>query len=129
MPGTIRCPEKIAIYRYFHRRAWIYGIGVGLALFYSRSLISTYLNLPTPNYITMLAVATVFFIPLGARRGLMQGLYDFRHLASSFVFEGVVKVGGAFLFLALGWGVSGVIAAVVASIVLAYLSSPGPTET
>jgi O-antigen/teichoic acid export membrane protein len=118
-------PEKIAIYRYFHRRAWIYGSGVGLALFFSRSLISTYLNLPTPNYIIMLAVATVFFIPLGARRGLMQGLCDFRHLASNFVLEGVVKVGGAFAFLALGWGVGGVIAAVLASIVLAYIFS-GP---
>jgi O-antigen/teichoic acid export membrane protein len=119
-------PEKIAIYRYFHRRAWIYGIGVGLALFCSRSLISTYLNLPTANYIITLAVATVFFIPLGARRGLMQGLYDFHHLASNFILEGVVKVGGAFLFLALGWGVGGVIAAVVASIMLAYiLSGPG----
>jgi O-antigen/teichoic acid export membrane protein len=117
-------PEKIGIYRYFHRRAWIYGIGVGLALFYSRSLISTYLNLPTPNYIIMLAVATVFFIPLGARRGLMQGLYDFPRLAVNFVLEGVVKVGGAFLSLAMGWGVSGVIAAVVASIVLAYIFSP-----
>ena len=42
-------PEKISIYRYFHRRAWIYGIGVGLALFFARSLISTYLNVPTPT--------------------------------------------------------------------------------
>jgi O-antigen/teichoic acid export membrane protein len=114
-------PETFAIYRHLHRRAWLYSIGFGLALFSGRSLISTYLNLPTPNYISMLAVATVFFIPLGARRGLMQGSYDFRHLASSFILEGVVKVGGAFLFLALGWGVSGVIAAVVASIVLAYI--------
>ena len=118
-------PEKLAIYRYFHRRAWIYGLGFGLALFYSRSLISSYLNLPSPNYIILLAVATVFFIPLGARRGLMQGLYDFRQLASNFVLEVVVKVGGAFLVLALGWGVGGVIAAVVASIVLAYVCS-GP---
>jgi len=124
---TDSLPEKIAIYRYLHRRAWLYGMGVGLALFYSRFLISAYLNLPTPNYIIMLAVATVFFIPLGARRGLMQGLYDFRHLASNFVLEGVVKVGGALLFLAWGWGVNGVIAAVVASIVLAYVfSRPHP---
>ncbi len=121
-------PGKIAVYRHLHRRAWVYGIGVGLALFYSRSLISTYLNLPTPNYITMLAVATVFFIPLGARRGLMQGLYDFRHLASNFVLEAGVKVGGAFLFMALGWGVSGVTAAIVASVVLAYIFS-GPRRS
>ena len=115
--------EKVAIYRHLHRRAWFYGIGVGLTLLYCRSVISTYLNLPTPNYIIMLAVATVFFIPLGARRGLMQGLCDFRPLASNFVLEAVVKVGGAFLFMALGFGVSGVIAAIVASVVLAYMFS------
>ena len=114
-------PEKFAIYRHLHRRAWIYGVGVGLALFCGRSVVSTYLNLPTHTYIIMLAAATVFFIPLGPRRGLMQGLYDFPHLASNFVLEAVVKVGGAFLFMALGWGVSGVIGAIVASVVLAYI--------
>ena len=116
-------PEKLSIYRHLHRRAWLYGMGIGLALYCGRSVVSTYLNLPTPNYIIMLAVATVFFIPLGVRRGLMQGLYDFRHLASNFVLEVIVKVGGAFLFMALGWGVSGVIVAIVASVVLAYMFS------
>jgi O-antigen/teichoic acid export membrane protein len=120
-------PEKIAIYRSLHRRAWLYGLGIGLAVFFSRSVISNYLNLPTPNYIIMLAVTTVFFIPLGVRRGLMQGLYDFRYLAANFVLEAVVKVGGAFLFMAKGGGVGGVIAAVVTSIVLAYIfSRPHP---
>jgi len=120
---TDSLPERIAIYRYFHRRAWLYGTGVGVALFFSRSVVSAYLNLPTSNYIIMLAVATVFFIPLGSRRGLMQGMCDFRHLAFNLVLEAVVKVGGAFLFMAWGWGVSGVIAAVVASVVLAYIFS------
>jgi O-antigen/teichoic acid export membrane protein len=113
-------PEKFAIYRHLHRRAWVYGIGVGLALFCARSLVTQYLNLPTRNYIIMLAVAAVFFIPLGPRRGFMQGLYDFRHLASNFVLEAVIKVAAAFLFIAWGWGVNGVIAAIVASVVLAY---------
>jgi O-antigen/teichoic acid export membrane protein len=120
-----RLPGKIAVYRFLHRKAWLYGLGIGLALCLSRSLISTYLNLPTHRYIVMLAAATIFFIPLGARRGLMQGLYEFRRLASSFILEGIVKVGGAFLFMAWGWGVSGVIAAIVASIVAAYIFS-GP---
>src|SRR6202034_3177273 len=51
-------PEKFAIYRHLHRRAWIYGVGVGLALFCGRSVVSTYLNLPTHTYIIMLAAAT-----------------------------------------------------------------------
>lgn len=114
---------KIAIYRHLHRRAWPCGIGIGIALVLSRSLISNYLNLPNRNYVVMVAAAVVFFIPLGVRRGLMQGLYDFRHLVSTFVVEGVVKVGGAFFFLAWGFGVSGVIAAIVASVVLAYIFS------
>jgi O-antigen/teichoic acid export membrane protein len=119
--GTL--PGKIAVYRYLLRRAWLCAIGVGVALFSGRSAISAYLNLPNHNYVVLLAVAAVFFIPLGVRRGLMQGLRDFRHLAASFILEGVVKVCGAFLFLSWGWEVSGVIAAVVASIVAAYVFS------
>lgn len=114
-------PGKIAVYHHLLRRAWICAIGIGIALLFSRSLVSNYLNLPTHNYIVMLSVGAVFFIPLGVRRGLMQGLCDFRRLAFTFILEAVVKVCGAFLFMAWGWGVTGVIAAVVASVVLAYL--------
>ena len=123
--GTL--PGKIEVYRHLLRRAWICAIGIGVALFCGRSLISSYLNLPTSSYIVLLAGAVVFFIPLGVRRGLMQGLRDFRHLAANFVLESVVKVCGAFFVLTSGWGVSGVIAAVAASVVLAYVfSRPQP---
>ena len=119
---------QIAIYRHLLRRAWTGAIGVGIVLIVSRALVSSYLNLPTTKYIVILAAAVVFYIPLGVRRGLMQGMYDFRNLALNFVLEATVKVGGAFLFMAWGWGVSGVIGAVVASDVLAYtFSSPAPT--
>jgi len=57
----------------------------------------------------------------------MQGLCNFPRLAGNFVLEASVKVSGAFLFLKLGWGVSGVIAAVVVSEVLTYVfSAPHP---
>lgn len=114
-------PEKVGIYRYLHRRSWIFGIGISLLLVYSSSVISNYLNLPTRSYIVMLALGTVFYVPLGVRRGMMQGMYDFRHLAFNFVLEVMVKVGGAIFFIASGYGVSGVIAAVVASIIVSYL--------
>lgn len=114
-------PGKIAVYRHFLRRAWFCAIGVGAVLFCGSGQISAYLNLPTNNYVVMLALAVIYYIPLGPRRGLMQGLCNFRHLAGNFVLEASVKVSGAFLFLKLGWGVSGVIAAVVASEVLAYI--------
>src|SRR5438105_15827217 len=74
-------PVKVGIYRFLHRRAWMFGIAISLFLVLASPILSAYLNLPTRNYILMLAAGTIFFIPLGVRRGLMQGMYDFPHLA------------------------------------------------
>jgi O-antigen/teichoic acid export membrane protein len=118
--------ETVSIYRYLHSRAWIYGIGISVLLAYASPVIARYLNLPSRNYIVMLAAAIVFYIPLGVRRGLMQGIYDFRHLAANFVLEVVVKLVGAIALVAVGLGVPGVIDAIVASIVLSYFfARPG----
>jgi len=113
-------PAKVGIYRFLHRRAWLVGIAVTAMLAYCSSAVSRYLNLPTSNYILLLAAGIIFYIPLGARRGLMQGMYDFPHLATNFVLEVVVKLVGALLLIRLGYGVGGVIGAMVASIVVAY---------
>src|SRR5207247_2358516 len=91
--------------------------GISLLLLLTSPILSNYLNLPTRNYIVLLAAGIVFFVPLGVRRGLMQGMYDFPHLAGNFVLEVIVKLGGALLLIRFGLGVTGVIAAVVASIV------------
>src|SRR5262252_5315356 len=119
-------PSKVSIYRFLHRRAWVYGVGISLALILSSPVVSAYLNLPTRNYIVLLGAGILLFIPLGVRRGLMQGMYDFPRLAANFVLEVVVKLGGALLLIELGLGVTGVILAVVASIWMAYLvARPG----
>src|ERR1700686_2323449 len=123
-------PGKIGIYRYLHRRAWVYGLCLGILLALSSRVISGYLNLPTPSYIILLATAMMFYVPLGVRRGLMQGMYDFRPLAFNFVLEVVVKLGGALILMAAGLGVSGVVIAIVASVVVAYLfARPRPQLT
>jgi len=117
---------KVGIYRFLHRRAWLFGGGISLLLILTSPILSNYLNLPTRNYIVLLAAGIVFFVPLGVRRGLMQGMYDFPHLAGNFVLEVIVKLGGALLLIRFGLGVTGVIAAVVASIVVSYLlAKPG----
>ncbi|MCU1298841.1 MAG: hypothetical protein JWO91_3119 [Acidobacteriaceae bacterium] len=113
--------EKVGIYRYFHRRSWIFGVGISLLLVYTSPVISRYLNLATRSYIILLAGALCFYVPLGVRRGLMQGMYEFHRLAVNFVLEVVVKLGGALILIAAGLGVKGVIIAVVVSIVVAYL--------
>src|SRR6266566_6237239 len=117
---------KVGIYRFLHRRAWLFGGGISLLLILTSPILSNYLNLPTRNYIVLRAAGIVFFVPLGVRRGLMQGMYDFPHLAGNFVLEVIVKLGGALLLIEFGFGVTGVIAAVVASIVVSYLlAKPG----
>jgi O-antigen/teichoic acid export membrane protein len=113
---------KAAIYRSLHRRSWQVSTLVGVGLVWASPLISRYLNFPGRDYVLILGVTSTFYIPLGVRRGLMQGAYDFRHLAQNFVIEVVVKLGGALVLLHYGYGVMGVIAAMAASVVAAYLA-------
>jgi O-antigen/teichoic acid export membrane protein len=114
-------PERIGIYHLLHRRSWIAGISIGGALALSNPLITGYLNLPSRSFVYLLAGATVFYIPLGVRRGYMQGTYDFRPLAFNFILEVVVKLTGALVLVSAGYGVEGVVGAMTASVAAAYL--------
>lgn len=115
---------KAAAYRMFHRSSWGCGLAVGFVLILFQSSITGYLNLPDPILVILVAIGAAFYIPLGSRRGYLQGVYRFRGLATNMVLEGVVRLGGAFLLLALGYGVRGVIAANAAAIAAAYLVIP-----
>lgn len=116
-------PAKRAIYRDLLRRSWQVGLALGVLLALSSSALASYLNLPTSRDLVLLGVGTAVYIPLGVRRGMLQGLYDFRRLAINFVLEVLVKFGGTLLLLHYEWGVTGVIASVVASIVIAYAAA------
>jgi O-antigen/teichoic acid export membrane protein len=112
--------ERIAIYNLLHRRSWLGGLGVGVVLLSGSSVISHYLNLPSPLLVRVLAVGTVFYVPLGTRRGFMQGTYDFVPLALNFSLEAVVKLVGAVVLMSAGYSVEGVVGAISASLVVAY---------
>ena len=112
--------ERVAIYRLLHRRAWVAGIAVGLALALVSGAITRYLNLPTTDFILVLAGGVVFYVPLGVRRGFMQGTYDFVPLAINFALEVIVKLIGAVVLMSGGYGVEGVVGAISASVVVAY---------
>jgi len=118
---TNSLPEKIGIYRLLHRRAWYWAVGISISLVVASPLFTSYLNLPHREYILMIAVASLFYIPLGVQRGFMQGMYNFPRLAANFAVEVVVKVVAAIVFISLGWGVTGVVLAIVASILAAYI--------
>jgi O-antigen/teichoic acid export membrane protein len=113
--------RKAAAYRGFHRSAWQCGFLVALVLFLFRHPIAEYLNLSDPVLISLIAVGCGFYIPLGSRRGFVQGAYKFRRLAINLVAEGVVRLGGSYLLILAGYGVRGVIAANAAAEVAAYL--------
>ncbi len=119
--------EKAAIFSRLHIRAWMAGVGIGLLLFLFNGTLKTYLNLPNANLISLLALGTAFYIPLGVRRGYIQGVHAFTALALNFMLEGLARLGGAYLLIWLGLGVQGaVLASVIAVIASYFLAKPSP---
>ncbi len=119
--------EKYEIFASLHLRAWIAGIALASVLFLFNKVIQGYLNLPDPLLISSLAVGTAFYIPLGVRRGYIQGIHAFRALALNFMLEGVVRLAGAYVLIILGLGVEGaVLASVIAVIASYFLALPSP---
>ncbi len=114
--------EKDSVYRAFHRGAWGCGILVALLLILFQRAITDYLKLPGPVLVVLLAVGAAFYVPLGSRRGYIQGAYGFSGLAKNLVLEAAVRFGGSLLMVVLGCGVTGVIAANAAAIAVAYFS-------
>ena len=69
-----------------------------------------------------MAIGAAFYVPLGSRRGYIQGTYGFKRLAINLVLEGAVRLGGSFLLILSGLGVRGVIAANAAAVAVAYFA-------
>jgi O-antigen/teichoic acid export membrane protein len=113
--------DKAGIYARLHRRAWAAGIMIALILIAFRGAISSYLNLPDPALVVLLGVGTAFYIPLGVRRGYIQGICAFRFLASNFFLEGLIRLAGALLLIKLGMGLTGAVEATVVAVVVAWL--------
>lgn len=113
-------PAKSAAYQKFHKGAWVSGIFIGVLLAWSRNVVSEYLNLPSSVLIVWLAVGVAFYVPLGSRRGYLQGAYGFDRLATNLALEGLGRLFGSLLAIALGYGVIGVIAANAAALAVAY---------
>jgi O-antigen/teichoic acid export membrane protein len=114
---------KAAVFRDFHRGAWGCGVIIALLMFLFQSGISAFLKLPNPVLVELIAIGAAFYVPLGSRRGYIQGAYGFRSLSTSLVLEGVVRLTGSLLLVGLGLGVRGVIAANAAAIAVAYFAA------
>jgi O-antigen/teichoic acid export membrane protein len=122
--------EKANIFSSLHLKSWIASITLGLLLFLFDRVLTKYLNLPDPVLISLLALGTVFYIPLGVRRGYIQGIHAFTSLSVNFMVEGLVRLLGAYFLIKSGLGVNGAVLSSVIAVVTAYfMASPHPRLT
>lgn len=115
--------EQATVFATLHQRSWIAGLAIGVLLFLSARPLTAYLNLPDPVLISLLALGTAFYIPLGVRRGYIQGIHAFGPLAINFMLEGLVRLGGAILLIELGMGVKGAILASAVAVIVSYFAA------
>ncbi len=111
---------KAEVYRSLRRRAWLAGIGLGTVFLAVSVPLSNYLRLPNAGLIIMLAAGIAFYVPLGVKRGGLQGTYAFGRLSSNFIVEVVVKLVGTLVLVEAGWGVNGAVAALAVSVIVCY---------
>ncbi len=111
---------KSAVYRFFHRGSWGCGILVALLLVAFERPVADYLNLPDVSLVALIAIGGMFYVPLGARRGYIQGTCGFRSLAINMVLEQGVRLLGSLALIMMGMGVRGVIVANSLAIAVAY---------
>ena len=119
--------DRSLVFAKLHQRSWMAGIAIGLLLFLVRRPLTAYLNLPDPILISLLAMGMAFYVPLGVRRGYIQGVHAFGPLAINFMLEGLVRLLGVFVLIPLGLGVKGAVLASVIAVIVAYFSAqPSP---
>jgi O-antigen/teichoic acid export membrane protein len=121
---------KKTVIRDLHKKSWLVSTLVAVALVLSSRALTGYLNLPRPSLILILALGIWFYIPLGVRRGAIQGVYAFPRLALNFMLEVTVKLVAAvalielLLHTGLGQAVTGAVAALTLSVIAAYFLPP-----
>lgn len=119
--------DKATIFSSLHVKSWIASVTLGLLLFAFNGVIARYLNLPDPVLISLLALGTAFYIPLGVRRGYIQGVHAFPALAVNLMVEGMVRLGGAYFLIKSGLGVNGAVLSSVIAVVASYfVANPHP---
>jgi O-antigen/teichoic acid export membrane protein len=111
---------KAAVFQQLMKRAWIIGFGLGVFMLLAAKLLTAYLRLSSPWIIILLAIGLTIYVPLGVKRGGLQGTCRFRGLAWNMAVEAITKFLGALVLILLGFGVLGAVAAISASVILAF---------
>jgi O-antigen/teichoic acid export membrane protein len=119
---------KASVYSTLVKRSWRVGVALGSALILCSGFVASYLNLPSRWIVILLALGIAFYIPLGTKRGGLQGTCAFSRLSWNFILEAAAKFLGAVLLIHFGFGVLGAVAAISLSVVLAYFFPSVPRE-
>ncbi len=117
---------KLAAARFFMERAWGVGLVLGVIAVLCSRPIAEFLRLPSISLVAALAIGFAFYVPLGVKRGTLQGLCKFPQLTWNFVVEAVSKLIAALLLVYFGYGALGAVGAISISVVIALLM-PLPT--
>ena len=112
--------EKVSVYRSLRGKAWVVSLGVGFALLIAQKPVSAYLHIPDHWLLPVLGIGVAAYVPLGVRRGAMQGMCLFGKLSGNFIIEAAVKLLIAVVLVAIGYGVMGAVGAISGSILAAY---------
>jgi O-antigen/teichoic acid export membrane protein len=120
--------QKVSVYRSLLAKGWVVSLGVGAALFILQRPVSAYLHIPDSWVLAVLAIGISAYVPLGVRRGGLQGVCSFGRLSTNFIIEAVVKLLLAVALVAIGYGVMGAVGAISASIVASYFFPRMPSE-
>jgi O-antigen/teichoic acid export membrane protein len=119
---------KSEVYSALMHRAMLAGAVLGTSLLLASGYVASYLHLPSRWIVMLLALGIAFYIPLGVKRGGLQGTCSFTRLSWNFLLEASTKFLGAVILIHLGYGVFGAVAAISLSVVLAYFFPSAPAE-
>jgi len=119
---------KAAVFQHLMRRAWAIGVALGFFMLLADSVLTAYLRLSSSWIIAVLAIGLSIYVPLGVKRGGLQGTCRFRGLSWNMAAEAVAKFLGAIVLIEMGFGVLGAVAAISASVILAFCLPDSATE-
>ena len=120
--------QKSYTYRSLLRRSWMIGLSVGLTILVFSIPAAKWLQMSSPWTLVALAVGMTFYVPVGVKRGGLQGVCHFRQLSWNFVLETIVKMVAAVVLLYAGFGILGAVAAISISTIAAYIYPRVPDE-
>lgn len=109
------------VYQGLLGRSWLVGLLAGIVFAAGSIPLANLLRLPSPLLIVVLAVGILFSVPLGAKRGALQGSCAFRPLAGNLIVESLTKFSMALLLVVAGYGVFGAVGAISASVLAAFV--------